>query len=143
MPFYVVFDGPGHLGGNVIYPSRDQGPSKFARGSRFEIGTQKSVIFHDMRNMPPSRPHLGKEALVLGGFALVSAVAYLSRLQSEAGAGDEDASFGWGGGGFMHAGGGMLPSTTRAARIDNPTARVTDRVFAAHAARLQRKPMRN
>jgi|TARA_B100000482_G_scaffold136432_2_gene99824 hypothetical protein len=86
MPFYVVFDGPGHLGGNVIYPSRDQGPSKFARGSRFEIGTQKSVIFHDMRNMPPSRPHLGKEALVLlrtaDCNALVACVSELLKVET-------------------------------------------------------------
>jgi hypothetical protein len=67
---------------------------------------------------------LGMEALVAGTFALVSAVAYLSSLQQE------DAPPTWGSSGFMHAGGGILPSRACAASTS-----VTDRVFAAHARR--------
>lgn len=74
---------------------------------------------------------LGMEALAAGTFALVSAVAYLSSLQQE----EAVAPPTWGSSGFMHAGGGILPSI-QAARADGAASTsVTDRVFAAHARR--------
>ena len=98
---------------------------------------------------------LGLTALAAGSIALVSAVMYLQRLQSQPTAGDGDAlralqlppnavpvapePSDWEGGGFpyMHAGGGMLPAVrpSLAAHIDDPTMRVPDRVFAAHDRR--------
>ena len=101
---------------------------------------------------------LGLKALAAGSIALVSAVMYLQRLQSQPlGANDDALSAlqlppndtpiapeppGWGSGGFpyMHAGGGMFPAARPilAARIDDPTIRVTDRVFAAHDRRRRR-----
>jgi hypothetical protein len=100
---------------------------------------------------------LGLKALAAGSIALVSAVMYLQQLQSQAsgdGANDDALSAlqlppndapiapapqGWGSGGFpyMHAGGGGFPAARPilAARIDDPTTRVTDRVFAAHDRR--------
>ena len=91
---------------------------------------------------------LGIGALAVGSVALSSALVYFQWLQehgeeSGGGAGTEAvAPLTWSGGGFMHAGGGMFPTTIRAARIDDPTASVTDRVFAAHEARLARNPVR-
>jgi len=100
---------------------------------------------------------LGLKALAAGSVALVSAVMYLEWLQSQPsgdGANDDALSAlqlppndapiapapqGWGSGGFpyMHAGGGGFPAARPilAARIDDPTTRVTDRVFAAHNRR--------
>ena len=98
---------------------------------------------------------LGLQALAASSIALVSAVMYLQWLQSQSAEANaardtfsalqlspNDASTvpepsGWGSGGFMHAGGGMFPSTRpiRAARTDDPMTRVTDRVFAAHERR--------
>lgn len=100
---------------------------------------------------------LGLKALAAGSIALVSAVMYLQQLQSQAsedGANDDalgalqlppndapiaPAPSGWGSGGFpyMHPGGGMFPTARPilATHIDDPTTRVTDRVFAAHNRR--------
>jgi len=89
---------------------------------------------------------LGIAALAVGSVALSSALVYFQWLQEN---GEEErpievvAPLAWSGGGFMHAGGGMFPPTIRAARIDDRTASVTDRVFAAHEARLARKSVRN
>lgn len=71
---------------------------------------------------------LGKEALVAGGFALVSAVAYLSSLQQE------DAQSGLP---TLLARLGILPEPPHlAARAGGAgSTSVTDRVFAAHARR--------
>lgn len=91
---------------------------------------------------------LGIAALAVGSVALSSALVYFQWLQEHGeesgdGAGTEAvAPLTWSGGGFMHAGGGMFPTTIRAARIDDPTASVTDRVFAAHEAQLARNPVR-
>ena len=72
---------------------------------------------------------LGKEALVTGGFALVSAVTYLASLQQS-----ED-----GQGGLYSLLGrlGILPETTHLATRagGSGSTSVTDRVFAAHARR--------
>ena len=103
---------------------------------------------------------LGLKALAAGSVALVSAVMYLQWLQSQPSGvnGNDDALSmlqlppndapiapapqGWGSGGFpyMHAGGGGFPAARPilAARIDDPTTRVTDRVFAAHDRRRHR-----
>jgi hypothetical protein len=69
------------------------------------------------------------EALAVGTFALVSAVAYLASLQQE------EAPPTWSSSGFMHAGGGILPSVQAASADGAASTSVTDRVFAARAHR--------
>ena len=76
---------------------------------------------------------LGIAALAVGSVALSSALVYFHWLQEN---GEADG----GGAGTELLAPPEFPSL--AARIDDPTARVTDRVFAAHEAGLARKPVR-
>ena len=76
---------------------------------------------------------LGIAALAVGSVALSSALVYFQWLQDN---GEEAPPPTWSGGGFMHAGGGMFPTTTA---FRGPMASVTDRVFAMHLAKT-RKP---
>ena len=77
---------------------------------------------------------LGIAALAVGSVALSSALVYFQWLQEH---GEESG----GGAGTELLAPPEFPAL--AARVRGPTASVTDRVFAAHEARLARRPVRN